>query len=49
MDAKEHILDGEMYKQLTGNGLQMKEMVHIIQAGEGPITWLQGKVPTNRI
>ena len=42
MDANKHVMDRAMYKQLTGNDLQMSETVHSETGDQGPKTWLRG-------
>ena len=42
VDINEHITDGAMCKQLSGDNLQMKETVHSETGGQGPKTWFRG-------
>ena len=49
MDANEHVTDGAMCKQLTGDDLQMRETVHSETEGQGPKTWFRGSESINLI
>ena len=38
MDANKHVIDGAICKQLAGDDLQMREVVHSETEGQGPKT-----------
>ena len=49
MDVNEHIIYEAMYRQLTGEDLHMREVVHSETKGPGPKTWFGGTYPIDGI
>ena len=43
MDTNKHVINGALCKQLGGEDLQMRDVVHSESKGPGPRNWFQGK------
>ena len=49
MDTNEHVMGGAMCRHMTGEDLQMSEVVHSKTKGPGPKTWFRGSESIDEI